>query len=605
MVLVCPRCQRTNPNEAVFCHFNGAELRPVQGRDEKQNKRLPHDFIFPSGRHCRTYEDLVRGCHEEWDAARVLLRQGVFRQFLAGAGRADLARAADEAKTQTDPDIALDTFLNSLPATVDERPRLDLNPRRLNLGTLHVGESRQLRLTVTNQGRGMLHGTLTVAEGNNWLRLGGNGKSNGECQIKTAGEQVIALRIDTRGLVAPHKYSAKLTVITNGGIVEVPVRLDLAVYPFPKAPFQGVSSPREMAERMRTQPKPAGPLLENGDVARWFAINGWTYPVLGPTAKGVAAVQQFFEGMGLSKPPVLQLSETDVVLACQAGEPVQGQVLLRTEAKKWVYGRVESDAPWLRVTSANVSGPQQAVIAFEVDSYDLAPGQQHVANLRIVANAGQTLAGRVRVDVQPPVAPPVRRARARPFVVGAAAGLVLRLLLAVPGDLLTRVLMGAGGKAGSFGSWLEAPAVTGPFVMYFVLATSWLGAVAGAWVLLRRGSKLTDLMCGVISGAMAGLAASATFACFMPALDYLPRLLWREMALAMKFSGDGGRAWLWTPLWIILATLIWTVVGAAAGFLLSCAGRAGALLLGGLGEVLAVIFRLAGMKRAAGYFALQ
>ena len=163
MVLVCPRCQRTNPNEAVFCHFDGAELRPVQGRDEKQNKRLPHDFIFPSGRHCRTYEDLVRGCHEEWDAARVLLRQGVFRQFLAGAGRADLARAADEAKTQTDPDIALDTFLNSLPATVDERPRLDLNPRRLNLGTLHVGESRQLRLTVTNQGRGRLHGTLTVA----------------------------------------------------------------------------------------------------------------------------------------------------------------------------------------------------------------------------------------------------------------------------------------------------------------------------------------------------------------------------------------------------------------------------------------------------------
>ena len=91
----------------------------------------------------------------------------------------------------------------------------------------------------------------------------------------------------------------------------------------------------------------------------------------------------------------------------------------------------------------------------------------------------------------------------------------------------------------------------------------------------------------------------------MPALDYLPRLLWREMALVMKLSGDGGRAWLWTPLWIILATLIWTVVGAAAGFLLSCAGRAGALLLGGLGEVLAVIFRLAGMKRAAGYFALQ
>src|SRR5437660_50894 len=410
MVLVCPRCQRTNPNEAVFCHFDGAELRPVQGRDEKQNKRLPHDFIFPSGRHCRTYEDLVRGCHEEWDAARVLFRQGVFRQFLAGAGRADLARAADEAKTQTDPDIALDTFLNSLPATVDERPRLDLNPRRLNLGTLHVGESRQLRLTVTNQGRGMLHGTLTVAEGNNWLRLGGNGKSNGECQIKTAGEQVIALRVDTRGLVAPHKYSAKLTVITNGGIVEVPVRLDLVVQPFPKAPFQGAGSPREMAERMRTQPKAAVPLLENGEVARWFAVNGWTYPVLGPTAKGVAAVQQFFEGMGLSKPPPLELSQNPVLITCLPGEPVGGQLIIRTEAKKWVYGRAESDASWLRITASNVSGPQQASVTFEVDTHDLAPARSHEANIRIVANAGQVLTTKVRLQRDRPAAPPpVRR----------------------------------------------------------------------------------------------------------------------------------------------------------------------------------------------------
>src|SRR5207245_11742778 len=135
---------------------------------------------------------------------------------------------------------------------------------------------------------------------------------------------------------------------------------------------------------------------------------------------------------------------------------------------------------------------------------------------RRVANAGQPLAGRVRVDVQPPVAPPVRRARARPFVVGAAAGLVFRLLLAVPGDLLTRVLMGAGGKAGSFGSWLEAPAVTGPFVMYFVLATSWIGAVAGAWVLLRRGSKVSGLISWYNAGVITWLCTEARVASIMP-----------------------------------------------------------------------------------------
>ncbi|HEV3446317.1 MAG TPA: hypothetical protein VG099_16860, partial [Gemmataceae bacterium] len=372
-MLSCPRCQRTNPKEAVFCHFDGAELRPVQGREETQSPRLPHDFVFPSGKHCRSFDELARACQEEWNAARDLLKQGAFRQFLASVGRLDLAQAAQEAKSQADPDIALDTFIGALPAKIEARPRLDLNPRRLNLGTLHVGEARQVRLTVINQGKGLLHGTLSVAEGHSWLRLNHDGKANGQCLIKTASEQGIVLRIDTKGLVAPHKYSAKLTVITNGGIVEVPVRLDLAVQPFALAPFQGAGSPREMAERMRTQPKPAVPLLENGEVARWFAVNGWTYPVLGPTAKGVAAVQQFFEGMGLSKPPPLELSASVVQIRCLPGDSVQEQIIVRTEAKKWVYARAESDAAWLRITSPNISGPQQANLTFEVDSHDLAP----------------------------------------------------------------------------------------------------------------------------------------------------------------------------------------------------------------------------------------
>ena len=108
-----------------------------------------------------------------------------------------------------------------------------------------------------------------VDDGISWLRLG-EGRGNGQCPIKTAGQQEITLRIDTRGLAAPHKYAAKLTVLTNGGVVEVPVGFDLQVRPFALPPFQDVSSPREMAEHMRLHPKPAVPLLENGEIARWF-----------------------------------------------------------------------------------------------------------------------------------------------------------------------------------------------------------------------------------------------------------------------------------------------------------------------------------------------
>src|SRR4029077_4930177 len=154
-----------------------------------------------------------------------------------------------------------------------------------------------------------------------WLRI--NSEPNPDqterttqVAIKTVREQRIVLHIDTRGLTPPQRFSGKLTVISNGGAVEVPVRFDLETQPFPRPPFRGARTPRAMAERMRANPKQAAPLLEAGEVARWFQANGWSYPVDGPTARGVAAVQQFFEAMGLSRPPAVELSETEIHLEC-------------------------------------------------------------------------------------------------------------------------------------------------------------------------------------------------------------------------------------------------------------------------------------------------
>src|SRR5439155_9923754 len=127
-MLECPRCHRANPNEAVFCYFDGAELRRVPGRENgNRDVSLPHPFVFPSGRSCRTYDDLVQACQAEWEVARDMLHQGVFQQFFATAGRMDLAQAAQQTKSPIDPDIALDRFLGSLPAKVERVPRLDLS----------------------------------------------------------------------------------------------------------------------------------------------------------------------------------------------------------------------------------------------------------------------------------------------------------------------------------------------------------------------------------------------------------------------------------------------------------------------------------------------
>src|SRR5262249_27657204 len=138
----CPRCQRTNPVEAAFCYFDGFDLRAASGDGSAAHlpmailvdagpPRLPHDFVFPTGRRCTTYDALVEGCLEDWPTARDLLVQGVFRQYLTVAGRLDLARAADEAvRQQADPDLAVDAFLNRLPALKPPKPELELQPHR-------------------------------------------------------------------------------------------------------------------------------------------------------------------------------------------------------------------------------------------------------------------------------------------------------------------------------------------------------------------------------------------------------------------------------------------------------------------------------------------
>ncbi len=440
----CPRCPRANPNEAQFCYYDGAELRAAGGGAARGGD-LGREFIFPSGRRCRTYDELVRGCTEEWPAARDMLRQGGLRAFLAGIGRMDLALVAQQAATQPDLDVALDSFLAQLPARDASGPRLDLAPRRINLGKLNVGESRQFALTITNQGGRLLHGSVK-AEGGEWIRIGTS--ANGSAEIKTGKQQSIPLQIDTFGLIAGQPYTGKLTVITNGGAVEVPIRMDVVAVPFADGPltFHGVTSPRDLALQMKNQPKLAGPLLETGSVMRWFAANGWRYPVQGATAKGIAGVQQFFEGMGLSSPPKVEVSSPEVLMVCRPGQPVHGHVTLRTPVKKWVYGGVESDVPWLTVLTPDVGGAQQVQIEFEATARGLEKGRRHTGHLTITANGGQRLTVTVHADV-PARKSPKGGQLVRLVLLGALCGLVFRTFISLP-DPFAREL-------GSFGAWVN------------------------------------------------------------------------------------------------------------------------------------------------------
>jgi hypothetical protein len=195
----------------------------------------------------------------------------------------------------------------------------------------------------------------------------------------------------------------------------------------------------------------------------------------------------------------------------------------------------------------------------------------------------------------------------RPLLVGATAGLVSRLLLAVPSDLYARVGVGSGGRVppGSFASWLEMPLTQTDYLRHFVLATWWIGAILGAVLLARRGDRKSDVLCGLLIGIPAGLAGSATFACLLTGLDWLPRLVWHALNGTVSGMAGTSAAWLWTGVWILVAVVCWSLLGAVAGLVLGSAGRAGTRLLTGVGESLSWFFRLFGLKRTAAFFAVQ
>jgi hypothetical protein len=688
--LICPRCHRTNPDLAVYCYFDGVVL---QAGAAEAASRLPHEFVFPSGRRCRTFDELAQGCQEEWAAARDLLVHGDFGRYFSNCGRIDLARSADESKRKAadNADLALSAFVDSLPGNRTQQAKLDLHPRRILIGSLLVGESRRETITLSNLGSGVLQGTVAVTEGQDWLRLSEHGSVH-ECNVSTPRQQEITLHVATRGIAAGQTYGAKLTVVTNGGVVEVPLRMDLVAQPFSKAPFQGARTQRELAERMKDKQKAkaAVPLLESGEVRRWFELNGWTWPVSGPEVKGVAAVQQFFEGLGLSKPPPLELSSSKGSFTCRYRDRVRVQFELQATSKKWVYAQVTSQQPWIKVQTPQVSGPQHTKIELEIDTSGWTLGPSGEGTVELLANGGQKLLYRVAVDVpgapaalQPPKPVPNPAPAPKPVVSTAAPEKPLVMVspisptksprpsapeiermpagVAPRGDFVSAMLtvmllflcvrlilvpfIDFGGRSGvvyasadklgvqptsdsammQTAGWLGLPwpsilvgggdaefsadvfvpgsaaRVSKPefrhyFASYFirslVLRTWWLGGLVGVWLIWRRGGGLLDLPWGLIAGAVAGLAVSATVASVFLVFELLPHLLWAGM------FGGGGSVF-HAIAWVLLTLICWTLSGLAVGAALAAIPATRRWLVHPFQHLFAGLFRSVGLARLA------
>ena len=419
MAQVCNRCRRPNPNEAVYCYNDGV---PLEGRAADVPGGIPRDigaqpfampFVLPTGRSCDTFNQLALACRQDSETALGMLRTGQLEAFLTALARPDLARAARTAATAADRERGLDEFLGRLPGTTLTPAHLRVQPMVLELGTMRPGEDRRCELVLDNDGLRLLYGSASCDDVP-WLSLA-DGATQRRKVFQFTDGAVLPVHVLGRHLRAYNKpQEAEVRLESSGGTLTVRVRVFVPVRPFPEGVLAGSMSPRQLAEKAREALKAAVPLIESGAVARWYASNGWAYPVSGPTASGTAAVQQLFEALGLARPPRVELGEETVRLHGNPGQKVEYVLAVVSQENRAVVAHGSSDQDWLRVGPTVFRGRTACLPLTAVAP--ARPGETLHAQVAITANGGQRLVAPVTLVVggRPHPAPPPHLAATLP-----------------------------------------------------------------------------------------------------------------------------------------------------------------------------------------------
>lgn len=406
----CKSCSRTNPDDARYCYFDGALLNGhgSAGPLAIGTQPFPLAFVFPSGRSCQNFDQLALACWNERAEALEALKEGDLARFLSGLGRADLAKAARDAAKAANLERALDDLLDKLPGSSLKEPQLDVQPAEINVGVLTGGQDSKVKLRIANTGMRMLTGSITCKDCV-WLSIGESGARKKVFQFTHDLE--IPLHIHGQRVPANSKpQEGHLVVESNGGNLIVTVRVEVPVKAFPIGVAAGSVSPRQLSEKALKQPREMAPLFENGTVAKWYKDNGWDYPVQGPTSSGFGAIQQYFEALGLARPPKVELNVSKITLQGKPGETVTQQVEVQTQENRMVYALGGSNQPWLKVEPLPPRG-KTAPLRLVAKIPDQ-PGETLEAKVALRANGNQrfvvpvtlTVAG-VRRAAPPPARP--------------------------------------------------------------------------------------------------------------------------------------------------------------------------------------------------------
>ena len=399
MSLICRRCKRLNPPEAQYCYHDGVTLDSAGGRGPVAAGVLPFPtpFVMPSGHSCGSFDELVIACDTEWETGRSLLQKGFLEGFLGGLGRADLAMAARQAAAAPDLDRGLDELLAKLPSTVREPPKLRVDPLEIDLGEMISGTDQRLIMSVNNAGMGLLQGTVSCGA-TPWLAVG-DAPAGPQKMFQCRQEMTLPVHVVGKALRANAKpLAGKLLVETNGGTIEIDVRVRVPIKPFPDGLLAGAKSPRQLAEKAKGAPKEAAVLFASGAVAAWYEANGWTYPVQGPSATGLGAVQQFFEALGLVSAPKVTISTEQVRFLGEPGAYLEQVIQVQTIEKRPVFAHAVSKSAWLQIGKVQLKG-QIANIPLLIPSVPSMPGEELQSRVEVAANGNQSFTVHVALTI--------------------------------------------------------------------------------------------------------------------------------------------------------------------------------------------------------------
>lgn len=409
MTRLCQKCSRINPPDAAFCHHDGMALDGTRAAAngasiDFSTWAFPSPFVFPDGVTCRNFIQLALACNRDLKVSTEILQQGFLESFFASLGRHDLALAAKVATKSPDLERGVSELLGKLPGSPLAPAQLKVDPTQKNFGVVQVGEDRTFELSLTNQGDLLVCGKVLI-DGCPWLTLGDAGTT--EKLFQFTQKSTLPVHIRGKWLRAfGEPLKAEIVVESNGGNCTIPIQVSVPVKPFPEGILSGVRTPRQLAEKAKANVPAAAALIESGAVANWYEANGWTYPVQGPAASGLAAVQQLFEALGLVRSPKVDLSESTVTLRGNPGERLEYPLTVQTLEKRAAVAHGVSNQPWLTVGRTVFRG-QTAQVPLVVEAIPDDPGQTLEAIVKVIANGNQRFDVRVTLAVNGVARPPV------------------------------------------------------------------------------------------------------------------------------------------------------------------------------------------------------